>query len=139
MGRILAIDYGTKRVGIAVSDPMKIIATGLTTVHAKDVIEYLKDYFEAEEVEQVVVGDPKNLDNTPSQVAPMVTAFINALQKNFPSMPISRIDERFTSKMASQAIIDSGIKKKARRNKTLVDEVSATIILQSFMSKKELP
>ena len=139
MGRILAIDYGTKRVGIAVTDPMQIIATGLCTVHAKDIIEYLNNYFKTEEVEKVIVGEPKNLDNTPSQVTPMVEAFINALKKNFPNMPIDRIDERFSSKMAKQAILDSGLKKMDRRNKSLVDEVSATLILQSFMNKAELP
>ncbi len=139
MGRILAIDYGSKRVGIAVTDPLKIIATGLTTVHSKDIIEYLKNYFKTAEVEKVIVGEPKNLDNTASQVAPMVEAFINALKKNFPNMPIDRIDERFTSKMAKQAILQSGLKKKDRRNKSLVDEVSATLILQSFMNKAELP
>jgi putative Holliday junction resolvase len=135
MGRIMAIDYGTKRVGIAVTDPSRIIATGLTTVHSKDVIQFLKDYFEKETVDCLVLGDPKKLDNTASESAVHVETFLKALKKNFPLLKIERIDERFTSKMAFQTMIDSGLKKKARRNKGLVDEISATIILQSFMEK----
>jgi putative Holliday junction resolvase len=135
MGRIMAIDYGTKRVGIAVTDPSCIIATGLTTVHSKDVIQFLKDYFQKETVDCLVLGDPKKLDNTASESAVHVEIFLKALKKNFPLLKIERIDERFTSKMAFQTMIDSGLKKKARRNKELVDEISATIILQSFMEK----
>ena len=136
MGRILAIDYGTKRIGLAVTDPLKIIATGLTTVAAKDILTYLAEYFHTEEVEQIVVGDPRNMDNTPSQVAPMVNDFVKNLKKSFPSIPVHRIDERFTSKMAKKTILMSGKKKKDRQRKELVDEVSATIILQSFMESQ---
>ena len=136
MARILAIDYGTKRIGIAVTDPLQIIATPLTTVAAKDILTYLTEYFHTEEVEQIVVGDPRNMDNTASQVAPMVNDFVKKFKKLFPSIPIRRIDERFTSKIAKQSILMSGKKKKDRRRKELVDEVSATIILQSFLESQ---
>ncbi|MFI5149735.1 MAG: Holliday junction resolvase RuvX [Bacteroidia bacterium] len=133
MGRIMAIDYGTKRVGIAVSDPSRIIASGLTTVHAKDIISFLKEYFQKEKVDVVVLGDPKKMDNTPSESSRYVEAFLKNLQKTFPDLRIERVDERFTSKMAFQTMIDSGLKKKDRQNKELVDEISATLILQTFM------
>lgn len=134
MGRILAIDFGTKRVGIAVTDPLKIIATGLTTVHFKDVFIFLKNYLAEELVECFVVGEPKKLDNTPGQLTKHVNNFINQLKKIFPGIPIERIDERFTSKIASQTMIDLGMKKKERRNnKELIDAISATIILQSYL------
>lgn len=133
MGRILAIDYGTKRVGLAVTDELKIIASGLTTVHANEVIAYLKDYVSKNEVDVFVVGEPKNLDNTPAQVAEAVNNFVKHLQRTFLDIPVKRMDERFTSKMAFQSMIESGLKKKDRRNKALVDEVSAVIILQSYM------
>jgi putative Holliday junction resolvase len=135
MGRILAIDYGTKRVGIAVTDPSRIIASGLTTVHSKDVISFLKDYFAREQVDCLVLGEPKQMDNTASESAVYVETFLKLLKKNFPLLQIERIDERFTSKMALRTMIDSGLKKKARQNKGLVDEISATIILQSYMEK----
>ena len=134
MPRILAIDYGTKRCGIAVTDPSQIIATGLTTVHSKDIIEFLKKYMEKEVVETIVVGEPKNLKGEKTDASEHADGFVTLLKKHFPQMKIARIDERFTSKMATQAIIDSGMKKKDRQNKALVDEVSATIILQSYLS-----
>ena len=136
MGRIMAIDYGTKRVGVAVTDPNKIIATGLDTIHSKDIINYLKKYFEKEAVECIVVGEPKQMNGTDSQIAPQVNQFVKQLEKNFPSIPVKRIDERFTSKMATHAILMSGAKKKERQNKELVDMTSAVIILQSYMESK---
>jgi putative Holliday junction resolvase len=135
MGRIMAIDYGTKRVGIAVTDPSQIIASGLCTIHAKDVIQFLKTYFAKEKVDCLVLGEPKRMDNTPSLVAVHVEGFLKLLKKTFPDLKYERIDERFTSKLAFQTMIDSGLKKKARQNKGLVDEISATIILQSYMEK----
>ena len=133
MGRILAIDYGSKRVGIAVTDPLKMIGNGLTTIHSKDVISFLKDYFNKEEVECVVVGEPKRMNNEPSSSAALIDVFIKSLKKNFPGLKIERMDERFTSKMAFQTMISGGVKKKARKNKELIDEISATIILQSYL------
>ena len=135
MARIIAFDYGTKRIGIAVTDPLQIIATGLTTVHPKDVVEFLKKYMLTEEVERFVVGEPRQMDGTPSQSAPHVKGFVTILRKSFPGMPIETIDERFTSKMASAAIAQSGLKKNERQKKELIDTVSATIILQSYMEK----
>ncbi len=134
----MAIDYGTKRVGIAVTDPNKIIATALDTVHSKDIIEYLKKYFISQEVELVVIGEPRQMDNTASEVTPQVEQFVKAIKKAFPEMSIARFDERFTSKMAEQAIRMSGIKKMERRNKSLVDQTSAVIILQSYMNANQI-
>lgn len=131
----MAIDYGSKRVGIAVTDPLQIIATGLTTVHSKDLIDFLKKYIEKEEVECIVVGEPKRLNNEPSDAARFIEPFVVHLRRTFPNIKIERMDERFTSKMAFQTMIDSGLKKMARQNKELVDEISATIILQSYMIK----
>ncbi|WP_448703030.1 Holliday junction resolvase RuvX [Mucilaginibacter sp. AW1-3] len=131
--RIMAFDYGTKRIGIAVTDPLQIIATGLDTVHPKDIVEYLKKYMTANPVERFVVGEPKQMDNTESQSAPHVRGFVTILKKNFPDIPVEMLDERFTSKMASAAIAQSGMSKTARQNKALVDTVSATIILQSYL------
>ena len=136
MARIMAIDYGSKRVGIAVTDPMQMIANGLTTVHSKDIMTFLKDYFLKEEVSCIVVGEPKTLMNKPSESAPLVEAFVKLLMKSFPLIPVERMDERFTSKMATQSIIDSGLKKKDRQDKSLVDSVAATILLQSYMEQK---
>ncbi len=133
MGRILAIDYGSKRVGIAVTDELRIIATGLTTVSTKEIISFLKDYINAEKVDKIVVGEPKKMDNTNSDSALIIEPFVKNLAKQFPEIPILRMDERFTSKMAFQTMIDGGLKKKARQNKSLVDKISATIILQSWM------
>ncbi|WP_207533923.1 Holliday junction resolvase RuvX [Desertivirga arenae] len=134
--RVMAFDYGTKRVGIAVTDPLQIIATGLTTIHPKDIIEFLKRYFLTEQVERFVVGEPKQMDGTASQSAPHVKGFMTILKKNFPAIPIETLDERFTSKMASAVIAQSGLKKQDRQKKELIDTVSATIILQSYLEKK---
>jgi putative Holliday junction resolvase len=132
----MAFDYGTKRIGIAVTDPMQIIATGLDTIHPNQIIEYLKKYFQTEQVERFVVGEPKQMDNTPSQSAIHVKGFVNLLKKTFPDIPIEMLDERFTSKMASAAILQGGLKKMDRRNKELVDTVSAVILLQSYMEAR---
>jgi putative Holliday junction resolvase len=133
MGRLLAIDYGTKRVGLAVTDPLKIIASTLDTVHAKDVIIYLKNYTAKEEVERFVVGLPKRLDGSDSQSAVHVENFVNLLRKNFPNTPIERVDERFTSTIATRSLLEMGLKKKDRANKGNVDQVSAVLILQTYM------
>jgi putative holliday junction resolvase len=135
MGRIMAIDYGSKRVGIAVTDPLQIIANGLTTVHSKDVIQFLKDYMAKEKVDCIVVGEPRQMDNTRSDASRFIEPFVKHLSRTFPNVPIERMDERFTSKMAFQAMIDSGLRKKDRQDKELVDQVSATIILQSYLEK----
>ena len=135
MARVLAIDYGSKRVGIAVTDELQIIASGLTTVHSKDVIAFLEDYFSKNEVECIVVGEAKNLNNTPAESAKIIEPFVIHLRRKFKHIKIARVDERFTSKMAFKTMIDSGLKKKARQNKALVDEISATIILQTYMDQ----
>ena len=137
MAKILAIDYGQKRTGLAVTDDMQIIATGLTTVSTSSLLDFLKSYFEKEVVEMVVVGEPKQRDNTPSQSEQYIQEFLSKFTAMFPTMPVTRVDERFTSKMAFQTMIDSGLKKKQRRNKALVDEISATIILQSYLYHKK--
>ncbi|GAB3918187.1 Holliday junction resolvase RuvX [Mucilaginibacter boryungensis] len=129
----MAFDYGTKRIGIAVTDPLQIIATGLDTIHPNDIIAYLKKYMQTEQIERFIVGEPKQMDNTPSQSAQHVKGFVNLLKKQFPDIHISMLDERFTSKMASAAILASGRNKKDRQDKGLVDTVSATILLQSYM------
>ncbi|CAM3704342.1 Holliday junction resolvase RuvX [Mucilaginibacter galii] len=131
--RIMAFDYGTKRIGIAVTDPMQMIATGLETIHPNQIIDYLKKYLQTEQVETFVVGEPKQMDNTPSQSAMHVRGFVNLLKKTFPEIPVQMLDERFTSKMASAAILAGGVKKMGRRDKGLVDTVSAVILLQSWM------
>lgn len=138
LGRILAIDYGRKRVGIAVTDPLQLIATGLCTVSASEIEKFLKDYFAKESVERIVVGLPKQMDNTNSESMVYIKPFLARLAKLFPQMPVEAYDERFTSKLAQRAIIDAGVKKMDRRDKSLVDMVSATIILQSYMQSKEL-
>ncbi|MBL86642.1 MAG: Holliday junction resolvase RuvX [Winogradskyella sp.] len=134
MGRILAIDFGTIRTGLAVTDPMQIIASGLTTVETKELIQYLKAYVNSEDVEKFVVGEPKQMDNTASESEVHIQKFLEKLIKEFPNIPVVRVDERFTSKMAFQTMIDSGLKKKQRQNKALVDEISATLILQSYLA-----
>ena len=136
MPRILAIDYGMKRTGIAITDEMKIIASGLTTVASPTLIGFLKDYFTKEKVEKVIVGEPKQMNGTPSESTAIIEKFIKTFQKEFPEMPLDRIDERFTSKMAFQTMIDSGLKKNQRKNKALIDEIAATIMLQDYMNKK---
>lgn len=135
MPRLLAIDYGKKRTGIAVSDPLQIIATGLTTVDTQSLIPFLNKYFYENEVELVLIGLPKSLRNDDTDATPLVEKFILLFKKNFPNMPIQTLDERFTSKMAFQTMIDSGLGKKDRQNKALVDEISATIMLQGYMSR----
>lgn len=135
MGRIVAIDYGGKRCGIAVTDPMQIIATPLTTVHSKDLMEFLKKYVETEPVDAFVVGEPLRLDDSPAQSMEMVQNFVKHLGRTFPEIPIHWEDERYTSKMAAQSMIESGMKKKNRQKKENLDMISATIILQSFMNK----
>lgn len=136
MGRILAIDYGKKRTGIAVSDPLQIIANGLTTVPTAQLMAFLTDYMAKETVERVIVGLPKQMNNEVSENMTNITPFVNRFMKLFPSIPIAYVDERFTSVLAHRAMIDGGLKKKDRQNKALVDEISATIILQSYMENK---
>jgi len=133
MSRILCIDFWKKRTGIAVTDPLQIIATGLTTVDSHELISFLKKYFQQEEVELIVIGEPKNLDDSDTHATPLVNAIIKKLEKEFSKIPIKKVDERFTSKMAKQAMIDMGMKKKDRRNKRTVDEIAATIMLQEYM------
>ena len=133
MARILAIDYGTKRTGIAVTDELQIIASGLTTVDTKELIGFLKTYTSEESVELFIVGEPKQMNFEASESEVHISKFLEKLGKSCPNIPIKRIDERFTSKMAFQTMIDSGLNKKQRKNKALVDEISATIILQSYL------
>ena len=136
MPRILAIDYGLKRTGIAVTDEMQLIASGLTTVESPKLIAFLKTYFSQEKVEKVLIGEPKQMNGLPSESAPIIEKFILEFVKNFPEMTLVRVDERFTSKMAFQTMIDSGLKKKQRQNKALIDEISATIMLQDYLGRK---
>ena len=136
MARVLSIDFGKKRTGIAVTDELQLIASGLTTVDTEKLLPFLKDYFEKESVERVIIGEPKRMNNEPSQVVPLLNAFIIKFQNQFPTMPVERMDERFTSKMAFQTMIDSGLKKKQRQNKALIDEIAATIILQDYLNKQ---
>ena len=138
MGRILAIDYGRKRVGLAVTDPMKMIANGLDTIHPNEVLKYLEDYCSREDVESFVVGYPKQMNNTDSEAVQYIKPFLKKLKKQFPTVPVELEDERFTSKMALDAMIQGGMKKKQRQNKSNVDRISATIILQSFLERKNI-
>ena len=133
MGRILSIDYGRKRTGLAVTDPMQIIATGLTTVQSSLLIPFLKNYVATETVDRFIVGLPKQMNNELSESWKYIEPFVKSLQKNFPNIPVEMVDERFTSVLAHQAMRDGGLKKKDRQNKALVDEISATIILQSYL------
>lgn len=133
MPRILAIDYGGKRTGIAVTDPLQIIATGLETIESKELIPYLKRYFASEQVELIIIGLPKNWDETDTHGTPLVQAAIKKLQKEFPAIPIKTVDERYTSKMAKDAMLEMGMKKKDRRVKGNVDVIAATIMLQEYM------
>ena len=133
MPRIISIDYGAKRTGLAVTDPLQIIATGLTTVESKQLIPFLKDYFAREEVELIIIGEPKNWDDTDTHATPLVEKIIKQLEKNFPKIPIKKVDERYTSKMAKDAMLEMGLTKMQRRNKKLVDEIAATIMLQEYM------
>ena len=138
MARILAIDYGQKRVGLAVTDELRMIAGPLSTVHSKDVITFLKDYLLHENVDCFVVGYPITMQNTLSESARFIEPFVKHLQRTFPHIPVERMDERFTSKMATAAIFESGAKKKDRQNKSLIDKVSAVIILQSYLEMKAM-
>jgi putative holliday junction resolvase len=133
MARILSIDYGKKRTGIAVTDPFQIIATGLTTVETPKLFTFLKEYFAKEQVELIIMGEPKNMDDSDTHATPLVKQAVARLKREFPTIPIKMVDERFTSKMASQAMIDMGLKKKQRQNKALVDEIAATILLQEYL------
>ncbi|HRK53665.1 MAG TPA: Holliday junction resolvase RuvX [Cyclobacteriaceae bacterium] len=133
MGRIMAIDYGTKRTGLAVTDPMRIIATALETVETTKLLTYLKQYFAKEKVDEVVIGLPKQMNNTDSETAPYVRQMVARLNEAFPNLPVKYVDERFTSKIALRAMVEGGMKKKDRRDKQNVDKISATLILQSYM------
>lgn len=133
MARILAIDYGGKRTGLAVTDPLKIIATGLETIDSKELIAWLKSYFAKEEVELIIIGLPKNWDESDTHGTPLVEAAIKKMQKEFPTIPIKTVDERYTSKMAKDAMLEMGMKKKDRRDKKNVDLIAATIILQEYL------
>jgi putative holliday junction resolvase len=135
MARIISIDYGLKRTGLAVTDPMQIIATGLCTVETPQLMNFLKDYVSKEPVEKMIIGDPRNLDDSDTHITKDVALFISRLKKTFPAIEIIGVDERFTSKMASRAMIDMGMKKKDRRNKALVDEIAATMMLQEYLEK----
>lgn len=136
MARLLCIDYGKKRSGIAVSDTLQIIANGLTTVETSQLPDFLKDYLQKEEVERIIVGLPTQLNNEASENMKRVEPFVNRLRKQYPHISVEYFDERFSSKMALQTMIDGGVKKKGRQNKALVDEISATIILQGYMESK---
>jgi putative holliday junction resolvase len=138
MSRILCIDYGKKRTGIAVTDPLKIIASALTTVETKDIFPFLKDYFQKEEVEQVLIGEPKNLDDSDTHATPLVHQFIKKFKKDFPLMKIETVDERYTSKLASQAMVEMGMKKKDRQKKGNIDQIAATIMLQEYLKALNL-
>ncbi|MBV9988181.1 MAG: Holliday junction resolvase RuvX [Chitinophagaceae bacterium] len=137
MARILCIDYGGKRTGIAVTDPLQIIASALTTVETKQLIPFLKQYFQQEQVELILIGEPLNLDDTPTHATPLVKAAIGRLRKEFPAIPIQTVDERYTSKLASRAMVEMGMKKKDRRVKENVDQIAATMMLQEFLRNRE--
>lgn len=136
MGRILALDYGKVRTGIAVTDELQIIASGLTTVDTKELLNFLRKYVQEEKVEKFVIGEPKQMNNLPSESEELIKPFLRTLEGVFPKIPVERQDERFTSKMAFQTMLDSGLNKKQRRDKALVDEISATIILQAYLNRK---
>lgn len=132
----MAIDYGSKRTGIAVTDEMQIIASGLTTVATKEIFLFLEEYLKTEKVSKIIVGDPKRMNNEASAIAVEINKFVEKLAQIFPQIEIVRMDERFTSKIAFQTMIDSGLKKKQRQNKALVDEIAATILLQDYMNSR---
>lgn len=137
MGRILAIDYGQKRVGVAVTDELRLIATGITTVHVKDIWDFISDYLKKEKVDCIVVGEPKDMMNKPSDASRFIEPFVNRLRNVYPNLKIERFDERFTSKMALDTMLAGGLKKSQRQDKALVDTISATLILQSYMQSLE--
>lgn len=136
MGRIIAVDYGRKRTGLAVTDSLKLIAGGLTTVPSHELMKYLEEYTRKEVVERIVVGLPKQMNNQPSESMKYIEPFVRLLQKRLPEIPVEYVDERFTSVLAHQAMLEGGLKKKDRQNKALVDEISAVIILQSYLESK---
>lgn len=136
MPRILAIDYGIKRTGIAVTDEMQIIASGLTTVPSENLIGFLSEYFTTERVEKVIIGEPRQMNGLPSESSQLIEKFVTTFKNTFPNMPVERADERFTSKIAVRTMIDSGLKKKQRQNKALIDEIAATIMLQDYLSAR---
>ena len=136
MARILCIDYGLKRTGLAVTDPLQIIATGLMTIESQKLIPFLKDYFQKEPVELILIGEPKNWDESDTHATPLVQAIIKRLKKEFPAIPLQTVDERYTSKMAKQSMLEMGMKKKQRRDKKLVDEIAATIMLQEYLQSQ---
>lgn len=136
MARILCIDYGRRRIGLAVTDPLQIIATPLTTIETKHFLNYLKDYIGREQVEKFLVGMPLNLDDTDTHATPLVKAAIRQLEKNFPDIPVITVDERYTSKMASQAMITMGMKKKDRQKKENTDMIAAALMLQEYLASK---
>ena len=136
MARVLALDYGEKRTGIAVTDELQIIASGLATIETKSIFSFLTTYLKKENVELFIVGEPKQMDNTASESEQFIKLFIEKLRTTFPKIPVKRIDERFTSKIAFQSMIESGLNKKQRQNKSLIDEISATLILQSYLHRK---
>ncbi len=136
MGRILAVDYGKKRVGLAVTDPLKIIGSALATIPAHEIFSYLKDYFSKEQVEKLVVGLPKQMNNQPSESMPLINQFVAQFKRLYPEIPVQMVDERFTSKLAVQTMVMGGVKKKDRQNKAMIDTVSATIILQSYLESE---
>ncbi|NCI50808.1 Holliday junction resolvase RuvX [Sediminibacterium roseum] len=136
MARIICIDYGGKRTGLAVTDPLQIIATSLTTIETKELIPFLKKYFQEEQVELILIGEPLNLDDTDTHATPLVRAAIIKLQKEFPAIPIRKVDERYTSKLASRAMVEMGMKKKDRRVKGNVDMIAATMMLQEFLQQR---
>ena len=138
MGRILGIDYGRKRVGLAVTDPLKIFASPLNTISAHDIDNFIADYMASEEVEAFVIGYPVKLNNEPSESVKYINPFIRKLKKRFPGVPVHLVDERFTSQMALKTMIDGGLKKKERQNKSIIDMISASIILQSFLDRKSV-
>ena len=138
MPRILAIDYGIKRTGIAVTDEFQIIASGLSTIPSETIIAFVKEYFNKEKVEKVIIGEPKQMNGQPSESAEIIEKFVLKFKSEFPQMKMERVDERFTSKMAFQTMIDSGLKKKQRQNKGLVDEIAATIMLQDYLLRYKI-
>jgi putative Holliday junction resolvase len=135
LARIICIDYGGKRTGLAVTDPLKIIATSLTTIDTKELIPFLKNYFQQEPVELIIIGEPLNLNDTATHATPLVKAAITRLKKEFPNIPIQTVDERFTSKMASRAMVEMGMKKKDRQVKGNIDKIAATIMLQEYLER----
>lgn len=136
MARVICIDYGGKRTGIAVTDPLKIIASALTTIETRNFIPFLKKYFSENDVEKILIGDPKNWDESDTHATPLVAKAIESLRKNFPEIPIEKVDERYTSKMASQAMLEMGMKKKNRQKKENIDQIAATIMLQEWLLKQ---